>query len=117
MLTTLRFEMLSAVLPRFVSLTVFRELLPRSCAPKLSDVGESRTAVPVPVPLRLTVWGLLKALSTRETVAVRIPRAVGVKVTLIWQEALAASELPQFWLKLKSPLFAPVSEMLLMLRA
>ena len=54
-------------------------------------------------------------MSTRETVAVRAPRAVGVKVTLIWQEAFAASELPQFWLELKSPLSAPVSEMLVML--
>ena len=52
MLTTLRPEMLSGVLPRFVSVTVFRELLPTSCAPKLRDVAERLTAVPV-VPLRL----------------------------------------------------------------
>ena len=47
----------------------------------------------------------------------RVPRAVGLKVTLIWQEAFDARELPQFWPKLKSVLFAPVREMLVILRA
>jgi hypothetical protein len=52
-LTTVRPEMLSGVLPRFVRVTVFREPLPTSCAPKLRDVAETVTAVPV--PLKLTV--------------------------------------------------------------
>jgi len=47
--------MLSGVQPRLVSVTVFIELLPTSCAPKMSDVAERLTAVPVPVPVRLTV--------------------------------------------------------------
>lgn len=56
-------------------------------------------------------------MSNRVTAAVRVPLAVGVKVTLIWQEAFTARELGQFWLKLKSPLFAPVTEKVLMVRA
>jgi len=82
-LTTLRLEMLSGVLPRFVSVTVFRELLPTSCAPKLSDAAERLTAVPIPV--RLTVCGLFAALSLIESVAARLPVAEGVKVTLTAQ--------------------------------
>ncbi len=62
------------------------------------------------------VCGLFAASSTMETVALRAPGAVGVKVRLIWQAALAASELPQFWANLKSPLLAPAIEMLVMLR-
>ena len=88
MLTTLRLEMLSGLLPRFVSVTVFRELLPTTCAPKLRDDAESRTAVPVPVPLRLTVCVLPATpllLSVMVSVPVSGPVAVGVKVTLIVQ--------------------------------
>ena len=43
--------------------------------------------------------------------------AAGVKVTLIWHVPAAAREPPQFWLKPKSPLLAPVSEMLVMANA
>jgi hypothetical protein len=94
-LTTLRLEMVSGVLPRFVSVTVFRELLPTSCAPKLSDVGERLTAVPVPVPVRLTVCGLLAALSLIESVAVRLPVAEGVKVTLTVHAPLGVTVAPE----------------------
>ena len=52
-------------------------------------------AVAVPVPVRLTVWGLAGALSAIVTEAVRLPLAEGVKVTLIVQVAPAATELPQ----------------------
>jgi hypothetical protein len=94
MLTTLRLEMLSGVLPRLVSVTVSRELLPTGCAPKLSDVAERLTAVPVPVPLRLTVCGLFAALSLIESVAVRLPVAVGVNVTLTMQVLLGVTVAP-----------------------
>ena len=99
--------MLSGVLPRLVSVTVFRELLPTGCAPKLSDVGESLTAVPV--PLRLTVCGLLAALSMIESVAVRLPVAE-VKVTLTAQVALGSTVAPEqvSALLAKSPAFAPL---------
>ena len=43
------------------------------------------------MPVRLTVWGLPVALSVRVTAAVRVPLAVGVKVTLIVQLAPAAT--------------------------
>jgi hypothetical protein len=84
--------MLSGVLPRFVSVTVFRELLPMSCAPKLRDLAERLTAVPV--PLRLTVCGLFAALSLIESDAVRLPVAPGVKVTLTVQVPLGVTVAP-----------------------
>jgi hypothetical protein len=51
-----------------------------------------------------------------ETLALRAPDAVGVKVKVIWQGVFAASELPQFWFRLKSPPLSPVIEMLVMAR-
>ena len=68
------------------------------------------------MPDSAIVWGLSPALSTMETAARRVPLTVGVKVRLIWQVALAASELPQFWVKLKSPVLSPVSDMLRIFR-
>jgi hypothetical protein len=91
-LTAVKLEMLSGALPRFLSVTVFRELLPMSCAPKLRDAGERLTAVPV--PLRLTVCGLLAALSLIESVAVRLPVAEGLKVTLTAQVPLGITVAP-----------------------
>ena len=46
------------------------------------------------MPERLTVCGLPLALSMMLTEAVRLPLAEGVKITLIVQWALAATELP-----------------------
>ena len=111
-------EMLKGTSPLLVSVMFSGSpVVPTNWPGKVRLEGERLATGAMQVPESAIDCGLSEALSTRETVAVRIPRAVGVKVTLIWQEALAASELPQFWLKLKSPLFAPVSEMLLMLRA
>ena len=59
-----------------------------------------------PVPLRLTVLGLLGALLVIVTAPVRVPVAVGVKVTLIVQSAPAASVVPQVVVREKSPLAA-----------
>ena len=61
-----------------------------------------------PVPARLAVWGLPEALSLTESVAVRVPEAVGVKVTSIVQLDPAATLEPQLLLCEKSPLFEPV---------
>ena len=65
--------------------------------PKARLVGERLTTavVLVPVPERLTVWGLPAALSAMLSAAVRAPLADGVKVTLIVQLAPATTELPQ----------------------
>src|SRR5208337_5406026 len=93
MLTTVRPEMPSGVLPRFVSVTVFRELLPMSCAPKLRDVAERLT--PIPVPRRLTICGLLEALSVRFSEALRLPVAEGVNVTLTVQVLLGVTVAPE----------------------
>ena len=49
--------------------------------------------------------------------AVRAPTAVGVKVTVIVQLPLAATELAHVLVWAKSPGLAPVKPMLLMLRA
>src|SRR5436190_5986550 len=69
-----------------------------------------------PVPVRLTACGLPLALSVTLNVALLVPLAVGVKVTLIVHCAPAATDVPQLLVCPKSPLLAPVMEMLLMLR-
>ena len=57
------------------------------------EEGETLTLVPVPV--RLTVWGLPLALSVMVMDPVRAPVAVGVNFTLIVQTPLAAMPVPQ----------------------
>lgn len=49
----------------------------------------------MPVPVSETVCGLPAAPSVTLTLAVRVPLAVGVKVTLIEHEAPAATDDPQ----------------------
>ena len=71
----------------------------------------------MPVPERLTAWGLPLALSVMDSEAVRLPLAAGLNVTLTVQLALAASELPQVLVWVKSLALAPVSVMLVMLNA
>jgi len=78
------------------------------------------TEGPLPVPVRvITCWlpVTLLVLSVIASDAVRFPEAVGVKVTLMVQLLLAARELPHVVVSAKSPGLAPVSEMLLMVRA
>ncbi len=65
------------------------------------------TAGPPPVPVRLTVWGLPVALSLTFNMAVRVPGAAGVKVTVIMQLAPAATVLPQLLVWPKSPELVP----------
>jgi hypothetical protein len=60
--------------------------------PKLKLVGLRLTTV-VPEPLNATECGLPDALSVIAKLALRLPSAVGVKVTLMKQEAPAASVL------------------------
>ena len=56
------------------------------------------------MPVRLMVCGDPAALSAMLTAPVRVPVAVGVNVTLMVQEAPAATELPQVSVSAKSPL-------------
>jgi hypothetical protein len=117
MLTTVTPEMVSGVLPRFLRVTALGALLLfTSCAPKLSVVAESFAAIPV--PLRLTLCGLLAALSLIESVAVRLPEAEGVKATLTPQEPLGITVAPvQVSVLLpKSLAFVPVSPTLAIVR-
>jgi hypothetical protein len=62
----------------------------------------------MPVPVSATVCGLPAALSATLTFAVRVPEAVGVNVTLMEQDAPAATDPPQVLVSEKSPAFAPV---------
>ena len=63
--------------------------------------------VEMPVPERLTDWGLPAALSVRASAAERLPAAEGVKVTLMVQLAPAASAMGQLLVWAKSPALVP----------
>src|SRR5207244_1880436 len=74
----------------------------------------------VPVPDTAAVWGLLPALSVAVNVALRVPVAVGVKVTLMMQVPLAAKVeglRGQLLVCPKSPGLVPVKPMLVMVNA
>jgi hypothetical protein len=86
--------------------------VPTACAGKVKEVGERLTTGAVPVPVRLTVWVAGLALSAMVIEPLREPVAVGVKITLRVQLALAASLEPQVLVWEKSPL----AVMLVMLR-
>ena len=86
--------------------------MPTRCAAKINEAGERLTTGAVPVPVRLTVWVAGLALSVMVKEPLREPLAVGVKVTLRVQLALAARLEPQVLLWKKSSL----SVMLVMLR-
>ena len=64
------------------------------------DGDNVRVGAGVVTPVRLTVCGLPGALSPMLRAAFRVPCAVGVKVTLTWQEALTARVAPQLLLSL-----------------
>src|SRR5207248_1749827 len=80
-----------AAVPVLVSVTVTDALMvARGWLPKPRLVGANPTAGAVPFPLSATVCGLPPALSVTDSVPVRAPEVVGVKVTLIEQLAPAA---------------------------
>ena len=85
--------MVSGVVPRLVRVMVLAGLLtPIATVPKLKLVGTSLAVVPIPVSD--TECGLPLALSVILNDAVRVPEAVGLKVTLKVQLAPVASEVP-----------------------
>src|SRR5439155_1738351 len=111
----------SVELPLLVTVTNCVALVvPTAWLAKVSEVGE-RDAVEVdvetPEPVRAAVCGLPVALSVTVTVAVLVPDAVGLNVTLIVQVPPAATDVPHVLLSAKSPLLVPVMAMLVMLRA
>ena len=84
---------LAATVPVFVTVTVGGLLLePTATLPKLSEGGERlkmMLPVPLPVPLSGNVCGLSGALSVMVTLPNLVPPEVGVKVTVMVQEAPA----------------------------
>ena len=89
-----------AAVPELVTVTVWAVLVvPTFWLLKTRLVGFNVTpgALVTPVPLKAIVCGLPVALSVRATDAVLEPVALGVKVTLIVQDALAASDAGQLF--------------------
>src|SRR5947209_3370950 len=110
---------LSVAVPPLVRVTVWARLLvvPTRWLPKATLFADNVTAGAMPVPVRVIVCGLPEASSTMFSVALRIPVASGVKLTLIVQLAPGATEpaplgqvLPAA--KAKSAACAPVMVML-----
>jgi hypothetical protein len=96
-------EMVSEALPLLVMVTDFAELVvPTPCVPNDSEEGENVSADPKPVPARLTLCGEPTASSVIESVPVRLPIAVGLKVTETVQLAFTASVAPQVVVRAKS---------------
>jgi hypothetical protein len=91
--------MVNAAVPGLVSVTVCAALgVLTIWLPNARPEGDKLATGPdagVPVPVRLTVWGLFAALSVKVIAAVRVPVAVGVNVTLIVQLPPTTTKLPQ----------------------
>ena len=84
--------MVKAAVPVFVSVTVIGVLaVDSSWLPKPRLVGANPAPGAVPLPVSATVCGLPPALSTTDSVPVRAPETVGVKVTSMVQFAPAAN--------------------------
>jgi hypothetical protein len=109
---------LKAALPASVRVTICAALEdPTLWLPKVRTVALRPTVAEVPVPMRLTAWGLPAALSAMLTEAARLPEAEGVNVTVIVQVPLAATEPGErghVVVSPKSPALVPVTEMLVM---
>jgi hypothetical protein len=100
--------MTSGLPPVLVRVTVWVAPVPRGWLGK-ERLATDKPAVgvgDVPVPVKKIVCGLVEALSVMVIDPVRVPAAVGVKVTEIVQLALAATLAPQSFDSAKSPLTA-----------
>jgi len=89
--------MKSGLAPVLVTSTVFVVLVLSALPPKAMGPAGSENVVAggTPAPLREIVRGLPAALSVMVIAPERVPKAVGVKVTLIVQFAPAARVAPQ----------------------
>jgi hypothetical protein len=88
-------EMVSEALPVSVRVTLCAALpVPDIWSGKVSEEDDKLTRGTIPVPLKLTVCGLLEALSVKFSEALRLPLADGVKVTLTVQVALGITVAP-----------------------
>jgi len=100
----------------FVIVTVWALDAPMGTEPKLSVAGLIVRAVS-PVPLTEVVCGLPVALSDTLRLALRVPKPVGVKVTLIVQLLPTWTDPLQLSVCSKSPLFVPVKWILVIFSA
>src|SRR5580658_1923459 len=102
--------MLSGVLSSLVMVIVLNALVAPTADEKLViDAGETSTGA-LPAPFNVRVCGLFGASSATESVAVRVPEAVGVKVTESVQLDAAGTGVGAVGHRLvtpKSPLFVP----------
>jgi hypothetical protein len=107
---TATFVIASVAVPVFVSVTVWGGPECFTYWPRNGRLsGDKVATAAVPVPASPTVWGLPGASSVILIAALRLPTAVGVNVTLIWQLSLGARVAPQvFFSTAKSVVFAPV---------
>ena len=96
--------------PKDVTFTVRLVEFP---ATTVAEVGLTETPKSPPPPINETTCGLLGALSVTVKLAVRVPAAEGVKVTLIVQDNPTPKVAPQLLLWEKSVLFVPVTPMLM----
>jgi hypothetical protein len=69
--------------------------VPTGVAEKVKLAGDKLATEAVPVPVSVTVCGLLLSLSARLRLALNIPEDAGLKVTVIVQLAPAATLVPQ----------------------
>jgi hypothetical protein len=74
---------------------------------KVSAATRGLTDKPVLVPDTVIVCGLPEALSEIDTVELRVPVVVGVKVTLIVHAAFGVRVAPQLWVWAKSAALPP----------
>jgi len=99
-------EMLSATEPVFVSVASWEALdVPKLVPGKLKEVGVSEAVAPGvrPVPVSEAVCGLPGASSLTVSAPLRVPPAVGIKVTLIVQFEPAIRLAPHVFVWAKSP--------------
>ena len=111
----------TVTVPLFLTVKVCAALcVPTVCAAKVKLVGEKVSCgvvVFAPVPVRPIDCGEFEALSAMLIEAVRLPVAVGRKVTLIVQLAAAATELPQVLVCVNSARLVPVTVRPVIVRA
>jgi hypothetical protein len=90
--------MLRLAPPVLVSVTVWAALVvATSCEPKLRlDVLIETAAGAMPVPFRVTDWGLPLAVSAIWRTPLTGPLAVGLNATVIWHDAPPARVPRQF---------------------
>ena len=99
--------MVSGPSPLLVSVTVCAALeVPTSWPAKLRLAVDRLTAGAVPVPVSVTIWGLVGSLSVMVSVPFRTPVCAGLKTTLILQLPWGLRDRGHSLKALKSPVAA-----------